>query len=192
MSVLDRWTGRAVARPLRVSRMQGANAAAVVEPMRRRDLGAVMEIERAVYPKPWSADLYRTELTRMAAGDRHYLALRRDGSLLAYGGVMYVADEAHVTTIAVSPNHQRRGLATRMLAELAWHAVRRGSSGLTLEVRASNTAAQALYARFGFEPAGVRVRYYENTEDAVVMWCHQVQGPEFAARLAALCPEACR
>jgi ribosomal-protein-alanine N-acetyltransferase len=77
-----------------------------------------------------------------------------------------------------------------LLAALAWEARRRGCEALTLEVRVSNTGAQALYRSFGFVPAGVRQRYYENTEDAIVMWCHDICEPEFAQRLTALCPEA--
>ena len=50
-------------------------------------------------------------------------------------------------------------------------------------MRASNTGAQALYRTFGFAPAGVRQRYYENTEDAIVMWCHDIQEPAYAERL---------
>jgi ribosomal-protein-alanine N-acetyltransferase len=56
----------------------------------------------------------------------------------------------------------------------------------TLEVRASSTGAQELYRRFGFAPAGVRRRYYEESEDAIVMWCHDIDGPEYAARLEGL------
>ena len=56
----------------------------------------------------------------------------------------------------------------------------------TLEVRASSTGAQALYRAFGFAPAGVRAQYYENTEDAIVMWCHDIQSPAYAERLAGL------
>jgi ribosomal-protein-alanine N-acetyltransferase len=57
---------------------------------------------------------------------------------------------------------------------------------MSLEVRVSNTAAQALYARFGFAPAGVRRKYYENVEDAIVMWCHELGSPEHAHRLRAI------
>ena len=165
---------------------------AVVGPMRRRDLAEVLRIEQASYPSPWSTDVFRSELARMQRGDRHYVVLRRSGVLLGYGGLMFAVDEAHVTNLAISPDHHRQGLATRVLAELGWHAVAHGSVGLTLEVRVSNAAALALYQRFGFESAGVRVRYYENREDAIVMWCHGVQSGEFAARLRALCPEAAR
>jgi ribosomal-protein-alanine N-acetyltransferase len=54
---------------------------------------------------------------------------------------------------------------------------------MTLEVRNTNTSAQKLYQRFGFVPAGVRKKYYENRDDAIVMWCTDVQQQEFAARL---------
>jgi ribosomal-protein-alanine N-acetyltransferase len=182
---LDRLSLRGATRP-------GSGAVPTVEPMRRRDLPEVLRIEQVSYPLPWSTDVFRSELAQMQRGDRHYVVLRRGGALLGYGGLMFAVDEAHVTNIAVSPDHQRQGLATRVLAELAWHAVARRSVGLTLEVRVSNVAAQSLYQRFGFESAGVRVRYYENTEDAIVMWCHGIQSGEFASRLRSLCPEAAR
>jgi ribosomal-protein-alanine N-acetyltransferase len=77
-----------------------------------------------------------------------------------------------------------------LLAGLAWEAIERSCEAMTLEVRVSNVGAQALYRSFGFVPAGVRQRYYENTEDAIVMWCHDIGTAEFADRLTDLCPEA--
>ena len=99
---------------------------------------------------------------------------------------MFVADEAHVTNIAVHPDHRRGGIATRLLGELADVAIGRGCAAWTLEVRASSHGAQALYRAFGFAPAGIRARYYESTEDAIVMWCHDIQSPAYAERLADL------
>jgi hypothetical protein len=66
----------------------------------------------------------------------------------------------------------------------------RECQALTLEVRSSNVGAQALYRRFGFAPVGVRQKYYENTEDAIVMWCHDIAEPPYRDRLHELCPEA--
>jgi ribosomal-protein-alanine N-acetyltransferase len=77
-------------------------------------------------------------------------------------------------------------VATKLLASLATVAIERGCIALTLEVRVSSTGAQALYRKFGFAPAGVRKRYYENTEDAIVMWCHDIQSGEYGARLREL------
>jgi len=164
----------------------------VVEPMRRRHLSGIYPIEDVSYPKPWTPTVFHSELQQMAAGHRSYLVAREGTEVVGYGGMMIAVDEAHVTNIAVAPAHRRRGRATRLLAELAWDAIGRGCIGLTLEVRVSNAAAQALYARFGFEAAGVRQRYYENTEDAIVMWCHGILEPPYRARLRDLCPEAAR
>lgn len=167
-------------------------AALVLEPMRRRDLGAVMRIERASYPRPWTENIFRNELEMTARGERCYLVARRERELVGYAGMMYVLDEAHVTNVAVSGDERRGGVGSRLLVELLHDARRRGCTGVTLEVRVSNTAAQALYARAGFTEAGTRRNYYENTEDAIVMWLHDLQSDECAARLAALSPEAGR
>jgi ribosomal-protein-alanine N-acetyltransferase len=69
---------------------------------------------------------------------------------------------------------------------LAREAIARGCVSWTLEVRISSTGAQELYRRFGFVPAGVRTKYYEHREDAIVMWCHDIATEGYAARLAEL------
>ena len=95
--------------------------------------------------------------------------------VVGYAGLMMVADDGHVTTVAVDPAWHRRGIGTRMLLELARRAPGRGVEQLTLEVRMSNAGAQELYRRFGFAPAGVRRGYYvDNGEDALVMWAHDI------------------
>src|SRR5262245_53446318 len=106
-----------------------------IEPMKRRHLDAVMAIERVSYPKPWTPSLFQSELAQAARGERCYLVAREGGELVAYGGVMYAAGDAHVTNIATAPAHQRRGLATRVLAELSWAAIEHRCEAMTLEVR---------------------------------------------------------
>jgi ribosomal-protein-alanine N-acetyltransferase len=170
----------------------GDPAVTTIEPMRRRHVAEIMPIEDGSYPRPWSSNVFTSELEMARRGERTYVVARRGGLLVGYAGLMYVADDAHVTNIAVRPASQRQGVATRLLAELAWAARDRDCVALTLEVRVSNTGAQALYRRFGFVPAGIRQRYYENTEDAIVMWCHDVDRPEYAERLRELCPEVAR
>ena len=158
----------------------------VVEPLRRRHVARVLEIERASYPKPWTTTVFHDELDQVGTGHRHYLVARHGRTVVGYGGLMFVVDEAHVTNIAVHPDHRRAGVATRLLGDLAQAAIARGCPAWTLEVRASSHGAQALYRTFGFAPAGIRVRYYEGREDAIVMWCHGIQTSEYAARLASL------
>ena len=72
------------------------------------------------------------------------------------------------------------------MSTLAHEAIRRGCVAWTLEVRASSEGARELYRIFGFAPAGIRKNYYDSVEDAIVMWCHDLATPEYAARLEAL------
>lgn len=149
--------------------------------MRRRHLRAVLRIEQASSARPWSMALFLSEL---ALEHRHYLVALLDGKVVGFGGVMYVLPDAHVTTIAVDHARRRQGIGTRLLLALCRDAVGAGATALTLEVRASNAAAQALYRRFGFAPAGVRKGYYSDTgEDAVVMWAHDIDGEAYGRRL---------
>jgi ribosomal-protein-alanine N-acetyltransferase len=98
---------------------------------------------------------------------------------------MVSEDDGHITTLAVDPAWHRNKIGTRLLLTLARTAIRRGASNLTLEVRVTNTAAQEMYRRFGFRPAGIRKNYYvETNEDALVMWAHDVDTPEYGRRLA--------
>jgi len=153
-----------------------------IAPMRRRHLRAVTRIEQQVYPRPWSLGLFMSELGFPSS--RVYLVARVGTTVVGYGGLMLVTDDGHVTTLAVDPAWHRRGLGTRLLHTLAATAVARGARNLTLEVRAGNHGAQALYRGFGFAPAGVRKGYYvETKEDAIVMWANDVDTAEYAARL---------
>ncbi|MCU1454496.1 MAG: ribosomal-protein-alanine acetyltransferase [Acidimicrobiales bacterium] len=153
-------------------------------PMRRSHLRSVLRIEAAVYPRPWSAQLFLGEL---AMSSRCYVVARAGATVTGYAGLLLIADDGHVTTLAVDPPWQRHGIATRLLLELIRQGLERGVEQLTLEVRTSNRAAQELYRRFGFAPAGVRKAYYaDNAEDALVMWAHDVATPAYAERLAAI------
>lgn len=161
-----------------------ADPAVTVSPMRRRHLRAVLAIEAQVYPRPWSSRLFEDELDR---GGRAYLVARVGPTVVGYAGVLMIADDGHVATLAVDPAWQGRGIATRLLLELVRQAIGLGAEQLTLEVRVSNTTAQGIYRRFGFAPAGARKAYYaDNGEDALVMWAHEVTGPEHQARLASI------
>jgi len=157
----------------------------VLVPMRRRDLKEVMVVERAVFPEPWSMNIFTSELALRRG--RSYRVARAAKALAGYRGLMFVDDEAHVTTIAVAPDFQRRGVATVMLLDIVGDALAEGKRHLSLEVAAGNQRAQALYRRFGFAPVGVRKGYYPVTgEDAYVMWAHDIDSPDYAERVAAI------
>ena len=154
-------------------------------PMRRRHLRSVLRIESQVYPRPWSLSLFLGELGLRSS--RYYVVARVDGVVVGYAGLMLSLDEAHVTTIAVDPPWQRHGIGARLLLNVTRAAGARGARHMTLEVRVSNTPAQQMYHRFGFETEGVRKNYYAETkEDALIMWVHGIDTPEHAARLAGI------
>jgi ribosomal-protein-alanine N-acetyltransferase len=160
-----------------------ASTPVVVTPMRRRHLRQVLRIDHQVYPRPWSLGLYLGELA--TTDGRSYVIARQGPQVVGYAGLMVLAGDAHVTTVAVAPALQRQGIATRLMLVLARDAVALGADRITLEVRASNRGAQRLYSRFGFAPAGVRKAYYvDNREDAVIMWAIDVSSDEYRARLA--------
>ena len=139
----------------------------------------VLGIEQRVYPTPWTRQTFLDEL---AAPHRVYLVALAEEEVVGYGGMMLVAEEAHITTVVTRPGRRRARVATRLMLELVGRAIREGSRSLTLEVRSSNQAAQALYRRFGMAPVGVRKKYYVS-EDALIMWVHDLDGPEYHARL---------
>jgi len=156
-----------------------------IGPMRRRHLRGVVRIEQQVYPRPWSIGLFMSELGYRAG--RVYVVARVGTAVVGYGGLMLVPDDGHITTLAVDPAWHRHKIGTRVLHALSVAAIERGAKNLTLEVRASNVAAQALYRSFGFAPAGIRKGYYvESKEDAIVMWANDVDTPEHGGRLERL------
>jgi len=154
----------------------------VIEKMAHRHIDSIRAIDRVCYSSPWSASTWRNELSEST---RHHIVGRINDTIVGHAGLLFVLEEVHVTTVAVQPDHQGVGIATRLVSELLDVAVGAGSEAATLEVRASARRTQGLYARFGFQPAGVRRRYYTDpVDDAVVMWLHELQSDELGLRLA--------
>ena len=150
-----------------------------IVPLTEERVGEVVAIERQVYPTPWSEQVFVDEL---AALQRLYLVALNEEEVVGYGGMMLVTDEAHITSVTTLPERRRERVATRLMLRLVSEAVEAGARSLTLEVRFSNQAAQALYRRFGMVPVGVRKKYYVS-EDALIMWVHDLDAPEYRARL---------
>jgi ribosomal-protein-alanine acetyltransferase len=104
-----------------------------------------------------------------APANHYFCALGEDGSLLGYGGISLVADEAEIITVAVSPLCRRQGIA-RALMEHMLRLAADAHASVYLEVRASNTPARELYLSLGFAETGVRKNYYTSPrEDAILM-----------------------
>lgn len=151
----------------------------LIRPLVEEDLGAVIRIEAATYPTPWTEGIFRDEL---AAPGRVYLVAEANGEVVGYSGLMLVLPEAHVTSVTVDPQRRGSRIGTRLMLKMCLEALSAGANSLTLEVRVSNRNAQALYQRFGMAPVGVRKRYYKD-EDALVMWVHDIDSPDYKERL---------
>ena len=153
--------------------------------MRRRHLRYVLRIESRVYPRPWSTSLFLSELAQKTT--RSYLVARYEGEVVGYCGMMFTGLEAHVTNIAVDPDYHGLKIGSRLLLRICTEAVARGAETISLEVRVSNNAAQAMYEKFGFSIVSVRKGYYiETNEDAYVMVVDNARGTEFRNRLQAV------
>lgn len=158
-SALDRLRGIA---PVQVE------AEMALRGMRSADLVQVVAIERRAYDYPWSAGIFK-DCLRAGYTCR---VIERGPRLLGYAIMTAAADEAHLLNVCVDPMHQGKGLGGVLVRHMLTLAGRLKAHAVYLEVRPSNRAARALYARLGFVQTGLRKGYYpdgEGREDALVL-----------------------
>ncbi|HXE72626.1 MAG TPA: ribosomal protein S18-alanine N-acetyltransferase [Candidatus Nitrosotenuis sp.] len=155
-----------------------------IEPMRLEDIPEVQRIEGLSFPVRWPEDSFARELSDNGAA--RYLVARVEGRTVGYAGVWLVVDEAHITTLAVDPAWRGRGVGRRLFWHLMDTVVRQGARWATLEVNQTNQVAIRLYQEFGFSQVGLRKNYYEQREDAVVMWVGELQSADYRQRLQRL------
>lgn len=140
----------------------------VIRPLREEDLDAVIAIEEAAYPFPWTRGIF-AECLRVGYG---CLGVTVDGVLAGYVIFNWGAGESHLLNLCVHPDHQRLGLGGLLLTQALQRARAVGCEAMLLEVRPSNPAAAAMYERRGFVVVGRRPGYYRSAggrEDAIVM-----------------------
>jgi [ribosomal protein S18]-alanine N-acetyltransferase len=147
------------------------------------DLPQIQVIDRACLGGFWSLEGYIQEIERP---NSHLIAvMNAEKVILGFGCLWSILEEAHITMLAVRPEYQGQGLGKYVVWGLLETAFKQGLEWATLEVRASNQAAIALYEKFDFEIIGKRPKYYEITqEDALVMWRKGLHNPDFPHTLA--------
>ena len=139
-----------------------------IVPMTADHLDQVAELERICFSTPWSRNMLAEELDNMLSA--FLVALDDSGRVVGYAGLQVILDEGYITNIAVRPECRRRGVAAKLLQVFLDFGQANRLSFLTLEVRASNYAAIALYGSRGFRSMGRRKNYYEHPrEDAIIM-----------------------
>lgn len=173
----------------------------IVQPMTLADLDQVMAIEHLSFSAPWSRRAYEYEITQneystmlvaraapalkgRMPGLLHWLGICRRGPALGYAGAWLLVDEIHLSTIAVHPEWRGRGLGELLLITVLERGAQQGARRATLEVRVSNSAAQGLYRKYGFETVASQRRYYaDNNEDAYIMATPGFESIEFQTNL---------
>lgn len=151
----------------------------LIRAMTRSDIPAVAALEAVIYPAPWAPRVFFDEL---AMANRRYLVMESVTGIVGYGGLLIIEQDAHITTLAVTPDMRGKRLGVRLMLALVDTALDNDARHLTLEVRVSNVQAQGLYRRFGFDPVGRRKNYYVD-EDALVMWATDIDTPEYSTLL---------
>ena len=135
--------------------------------MGRPHVAQVAELEKLCFSDPWSEQSVASELDNVLS--LWYVALEGD-RVVGYIGSQTVCGETDVMNIAVHPDYRRRGIGQILIEELIREITNLGSISLTLEVRASNAPALALYEKMGFAQVGLRKNYYRNPkEDALIL-----------------------
>ena len=142
--------------------------------MKAEDIDGVLEIEKESFSSPWSKWTFENELSKNNRS--HFLVAKSAGKILGYIGFWMIFDEAHIVNVAVSSKLRHSGFGTLLLASALVVADRLGAKKTTLEVRVTNTPAQRLYEKFGFEIISIRKKFYTDTgEDAYIMWIYNLE-----------------
>jgi len=155
--------------------------------LRPEDFPEVEAIEASSFEAGWTPTAFQREIetNRLA----RYIVVREGGSgrIVGFAGLWLVVDEAHIVTVAVSPEERRHGYGRLLVHGLIELARAEGMDSATLECRESNDAARSLYAKYGFYEVGRRDRYYaDNGEDAVIMTTEALDSPAYRKRLERL------
>ena len=136
--------------------------------MTSSDIPEAEAIEAEAFPLEPTRTPFQRELDNRLSG--LLVACDRAGSVLAFSSLWFIVDEAHLLTIAVAAANRRLGFGWQLMVASLEAAIDRETTMMTLEVRASNTAAQQLYRKLGFRKVGIRKGYYtDNHEDALIM-----------------------
>ena len=141
----------------------------IIRQAEERDIKAIEGQEQVCFTDPWSYESLEHDILNNKLS--FYIVAEVEGVVCGYVGIWNIVDEGHITNVAVSPDYRRKHIASNMLDVLIASCEEAGVERFTLEVRAGNEPAKALYAGKGFKEVSVRKGYYQdNGEDAIIMW----------------------
>jgi ribosomal-protein-alanine N-acetyltransferase len=152
----------------------------LIRRMRQRDVPEIMAIESVSFGRHhWSEESFLNEMKNQL-GRYYSLFHKKDTKLIGYCGYWIIFDEVHITTVAVNPDLRGASLGELLLVQMLERGMGQSVKWVTLEVRVSNTKAQNLYYKYGFQAMGVRPKYYQdNNEDAMIMTTPDIMSETF-------------
>lgn len=135
-------------------------------PMTEEHVIGIKKVDDLCFESPWSLKSFESELTNPIA---FYFVAVSDGEVIGYCGYWWTFGEAQITNVAVHPEFRQKGIASALMDEMIKHCIDMDVFSITLEVRVSNNPAISMYEKYGFERVGLRPKYYDNKEDALLM-----------------------
>lgn len=138
----------------------------IIRAWEKSDNERVEQLEKSCFISPWSREMLDSQFM---LNNFYGLVCVDEGEVVGYVGSIFNEWEGEILNVAVCQRARRRGIARALIGEIVGFMKKGGKESLFLEVRVSNVIAKSLYSSLGFVPVGVRKKYYENTEDAIVM-----------------------
>lgn len=140
----------------------------MIRPMTPADATGAANVESICFADGWSLRVYEETLRLPYV---YYYAAERGGEIIGTIGLSILGGDGEITNVAVLPRYRNQGIASDLMQTVLDQGHSLGTTEFTLEVRAGNTAAIALYERYGFVTEGIRRNFYTNPiEDALIMW----------------------
>lgn len=130
------------------------------------DLDSISDILTCEFDDFWNYNLFKSELENK---NSRYIVAKLNNQIVGFAGIWFSVDDIHITNIVVKKSCRNQKIGSLMLNNLIEFCKNQTQKSITLEVNSNNIPAQKLYQKFGFENVGIRKKYYNNTEDAIIM-----------------------
>ena len=139
----------------------------IIEKMTKEHLDKIKENLKEDFDEFWNENVLKNELENPAS--TYIVAKDEQNNIVGYAGIWQPIDEAHITNIVTKKDKRRNKIGTKMLEELIKIAKEKKLKDITLEVNVNNIPAINLYKKYNFKEVGIRKKYYNNTDDAIIM-----------------------
>ena len=139
----------------------------IIKKMTKEHLDKIKENLKEDFDEFWNENVLKNELENPAS--TYIVAKDEQNNIVGYAGIWQPIDEAHITNIVTKKDKRRNKIGTKMLEELIKIAKEKKLKDITLEVNVNNIPAINLYKKYNFKEVGIRKKYYNNSDDAIIM-----------------------